>query len=142
MNIVDVKKILSLDDCHLEELMQDNSGQIFQQRDSLYKDLSFLLRSSQKGELFICTVSGDSMINAGILDGAKIIVEVCHSAKDDDIIVVSVRDQLFVKRLKFFSGKVILRSENEKYPDFEAQDSLELLIWGIVKLIIQKPKSA
>ncbi len=142
MNIVEAKKINSLDDCRLEELMQDNRGQITQKRETLYKDLSFLLSSSQNGELFICTVSGDSMVNAGILDGAKIIVEVCHRAKDDDIIVVSVRDQLFVKRLKFFDGKIILRSENDKYPDFEAKSSIELLIWGIVKLIIQKPRSA
>ena len=43
-------------------------------------------------------VKGDSMINAGIFDGDRIIVEQTHSARNGDIVVALLDDSATVKR--------------------------------------------
>jgi SOS-response transcriptional repressor LexA len=141
MKVVSIEKIVEASELSLADIFAHNEkGAINQRRKPLYSDLSFLAKNSIQGEFFICTVSGDSMINAGILDGARLVVEVSSKAFDGDIIVVFVSEDLFVKRLRFFNGTTILRSENPNYPDFDASSNAELIIWGIVRLIIQKPK--
>lgn len=55
------------------------------------------------GSVFMLRVKGDSMINAGIYHGDKIIVEQCDTAENGDIVVALVEDSATVKR--FFKEK-------------------------------------
>lgn len=72
---------------------------------------------SQKGDLFILNVSGESMIEAGILDGDKIIVKKQNVANNGDIIVALLEDSATVKRYFKHSDHVELRPENSSmYP--------------------------
>ena len=56
--------------------------------------------SQQRGrELFALTVQGESMKNAGILDGDYVVVERTPTARDGDIVVALIEDDATVKRL-------------------------------------------
>jgi len=66
--------------------------------------------------LFMLTISGDSMKNAGILDGDQIVVKQGHSAENSDIVVALTEDnEATVKR--FFKEKdhYRLQPENDDY---------------------------
>lgn len=73
-------------------------------------------------DLFILRVHGESMIDAGIYDGDKIIVRKQESADDGDIVVAmfddGTQDGATVKRLFHRDGKIILHPENETLSDF------------------------
>jgi repressor LexA len=63
-------------------------------------------------ELFMLQVQGDSMINAGILDGDYVIVSQQPVAEDGEIVVALLEDEATVKRLFRRDGHVELRAEN------------------------------
>ena len=62
-------------------------------------------------------VSGTSMIDAGIMDGDKIIVRRQQTAENGEIVVALVDDSATVKRLYRKGGKVVLHPENEALSD-------------------------
>lgn len=67
---------------------------------------------ANKGELFILEISGDSMIEAGILDGDKILVKKTNYADHGEIIVALIDDEATCKRLYNKNGKIMLIPEN------------------------------
>jgi repressor LexA len=78
-------------------------------------------------------VKGDSMIDAGILDGDLVIIEHCDSA-DDDAIVVALIDgeEATLKRLKRLqSGRIKLIAENPDIPPF-IYSAKRVCIQGVV----------
>ncbi len=64
-----------------------------------------------EGTHFILTVQGESMINAGILDGDYIVVHQQSTANNGDIVVAMVEDEATVKR--FYREKNIIRLQPE-----------------------------
>ena len=58
-------------------------------------------------------VKGESMINAGILDGDYIIVEECNTARNGEIIVALVDDSATVKTFYKEDGHIRLQPEND-----------------------------
>ena len=79
--------------------------------------------SEFKGDdLFLLRVHGDSMIEAGILDGDKIVVKKQATAENGDIVVAMFDDGITegatVKRFYRRDGKIILHPENESMSDF------------------------
>jgi repressor LexA len=76
-----------------------------------------------KGVLFMLTVSGDSMINAGIHNKDRIIVRKQNTAETGEIIVAMVPDvatgepSATVKRFYKKGDKVILKPENDHLED-------------------------
>lgn len=67
------------------------------------------------GELFALSVRGDSMQNAGILDGDIVVVRSAQTADNGDIVVALLDDEATVKRLFRNGNAVELRPENEAY---------------------------
>jgi repressor LexA len=65
--------------------------------------------------LFALHVKGDSMINAGILDGDIIIVEQTPVATNGEIIVALIDDEATVKRFYKENGHFRLQPENDDY---------------------------
>ena len=64
-------------------------------------------------QLFALCVQGDSMINAGILDGDLVITAQQQDAQEGDIVVALVGDEATVKRFhRRRDGSVELRPEN------------------------------
>ncbi|MBZ4663482.1 MAG: lexA [Caloramator sp.] len=63
-------------------------------------------------EVFLLKIEGESMINAGILDGDYIIVERQPVAKNGDIVVALIEDSATVKRFFKEDGYIRLQPEN------------------------------
>lgn len=70
-------------------------------------------------ELFMLRVQGTSMIDAGIMDGDKIIVRRQQTAENGEIVVALVQEDeaATVKRLYKRDGKIVLHPENETLSD-------------------------
>lgn len=62
-------------------------------------------------DLFMLNVSGESMIEAGILDGDLVIVEKTSSAQNGDIVVALIENEATVKR--FYREKRYIRLQPE-----------------------------
>ena len=65
------------------------------------------------GEHFILSVRGESMINAGILDGDYVIVEKCEVARNGEMVVALVDDSATVKTFYKEDGHFRLQPEND-----------------------------
>ena len=68
------------------------------------------------GEHFALRVKGDSMQNAGILDGDVAIVRRQQHAENGDIVVVMIGDEATLKRFFLEANRVRLQAENPAYP--------------------------
>lgn len=66
-----------------------------------------------KGESFMLAVKGESMINAGILDGDHIIVRKQISAENGEMVVALLGDSVTVKRFFKEDGHFRLQPEND-----------------------------
>lgn len=64
-------------------------------------------------ESFMLRVQGESMINAGILDGDNILVEKCESARNGEMVVVLVDDSATVKTFYKEGDHIRLQPEND-----------------------------
>ena len=87
---------------------------------------------------FMFSVKGDSMINAGIQEGDKVIVDRALTARHDDIVVAVVAGDYTIKRLYKYMGRVELRPENPAYPPIVFQEGSELLVWGVVVGVVRR----
>jgi repressor LexA len=78
--------------------------------------------------VFLLRVKGDSMMNAGILDGDLVAVRSQKDARDGEIVAALVDgEEATVKRLRRRDGKVILESENPAYDPMVFTDGVELV---------------
>ncbi|KGG80269.1 hypothetical protein Y919_07160 [Caloranaerobacter azorensis H53214] len=64
-------------------------------------------------EVFILSVKGESMINAGILDGDYVIVRQQNYANNGDIVVALIGDEATIKRFFKESDHIRLQPENQ-----------------------------
>ena len=65
-----------------------------------------------RDELFCLRVQGESMIEAGILDGDIIVVRQQDSAENGEIVVAMIEDEATVKRIFYEKSRVRLQPEN------------------------------
>ena len=79
-------------------------------------------------------VRGDSMINAGILDGDKVVVRPQQTADHGEIVVALLDDSATVKRFRKVGATVWLMPEN---PAYDPIDGTEAQILGKVKAVIR-----
>lgn len=64
-------------------------------------------------QTFLLNVRGESMINAGILDGDMILVEERQTASDGEMVVALVEDEATVKTFYKEDGYIRLQPEND-----------------------------
>ena len=70
-------------------------------------------------EVFTLNVSGDSMINAGILDGDIVIVERRNTARNGEIVVAMTEDnEVTLKTFYKEDGHIRLQPENDTMEPF------------------------
>ncbi len=74
------------------------------------------------GNLFMLDVRGDSMINVGIYDGDRIIVQQTPEAKNGDIVVALVEDSATVKTYYKEKGCYRLQPENDSMDPIYVND--------------------
>ena len=86
-------------------------------------------------ELFMLTVKGESMINAGIYDGDNIIVSRQNTAHNGEMVVALVDDSATVKRFYKEEGHIRLQPEND-YMDPIIVDNCEIIgkVIGVIRI--------
>jgi repressor LexA len=67
------------------------------------------------GKMFALQVKGDSMIDAGILDGDKVIVKQQGTAENGEIVCALIEGEATLKRFFKKDGVITLKAENENY---------------------------
>ena len=90
-----------------------------------------------KGEFYILTAKGDSMIEAGIEEGDQVVVRKTHEAQKGDIVVALLNGENTLKRLKIFRGKYSLHPENSSMEDIPIGKEDEFYIQGVATHIIK-----
>ena len=84
----------------------------------------FMLPQSLIGrdEVFVLSVQGESMIEAGILSGDYVVVRRQSHAENGDIVVAMIDDEATVKRIYFERDRVRLQPENSSMSPIYARD--------------------
>ena len=87
-------------------------------------------------ETFMLKVKGESMINAGILDGDNILVKRQNTAKNGDMVVALVEDSATVKTFYKENGHIRLQPEND-YMDPIILPDVEIIgkVFGVFRFI-------
>ena len=84
---------------------------------------------------FLLKVRGDSMVNAGILDGDMVLVRPQQEATNGSIVVALVDGDATVKRFERGNGHVKLIAENPSYePIVSSNVSLVGAVRGVIRL--------
>ncbi len=88
-------------------------------------------------DLFMLRVQGTSMIDAGIMDGDKIIVRRQQTAENGEIVVAFVNEDetATVKRFYNRNGKIVLHPENELLDDMVFELNEVSIIGKVVGLM-------
>lgn len=89
-----------------------------------------------KDATFILKVSGDSMKDAGIVQGDMVIVERKITPKNGDIVIAEVDNEWTIKYFRKIGSKVYLEPANKKYRSIYPKE--ELKIAAIVKAVVRK----
>ena len=90
------------------------------------------------GELFMVRVRGDSMVDAGILDGDYVVVRQQPTAEVGDIVVAGIPgEEATVKTYLRRRGKVVLRPENPTMPEM-VFDPADIAIFGKVVTLLRR----
>lgn len=89
-------------------------------------------------ESFMLRVRGDSMIEAGILDGDFVVVRRQQNANEGDVVVAGIPgEEATVKRLKAKGVDVVLEAANERLDDL-VFDSHDVAIYGKVLSVLRR----
>ncbi|HHZ00836.1 MAG TPA: transcriptional repressor LexA [Sedimentibacter sp.] len=86
-------------------------------------------------ESYVLKVKGDSMIEAGILDGDFVIVNSQHNAKNGDIVVALIGDEATVKTFYREKDHIRLQPQNSSMDPILIKDPY---ILGVVKAVVRK----
>ncbi len=89
------------------------------------------------GKLFALQVKGDSMIDAGIMDGDRVIVKQQGTAENGEIVCALIQGEATLKRFYKKDGVITLKAENEKYAPITVATE-EFRILGKVVGLIRK----
>ena len=101
-----------------------------------YEDYYTFPSGEFKGDdLFMLRVQGTSMIDAGIMDGDKIVVRRQQTAENGEIVVALVDDSATVKRFYRRNGQIVLHPENEALADMIFEDGEVAILGKVVGLM-------
>ena len=85
---------------------------------------------------FILNVKGESMINAGILDGDMVFVRQCETASNGEIVVALIEDSATVKTFYKENGHIRLQPENDTMDPIIVDDCKILgKVFGVFRLM-------
>jgi repressor LexA len=90
-----------------------------------------------RGPVFMLRVKGDSMVDAGILDGDLVVVEKGNQADNGDLVAALVGgEEATVKYLRRQADKVVLEAANSAYEPMVFTEGLEIM--GKVVSVLRK----
>lgn len=97
---------------------------------------TFLVR--HKAATYAFAVKGQSMRDAGIHDGDKVLVDRSINPKHGQIVVAVVNGDYTIKRLHSVAGCIELHAENPEFLPRKFQDGEHLEVWGVVVGVIRR----
>lgn len=90
------------------------------------------------GELFMVTVRGDSMVDAGILDGDFLVVATSPTARQGEIVVAGIPgEEATVKEYRTDKGEVVLVPYNENLEPMRFSPD-EVQVFGRVVTVMRR----
>jgi SOS regulatory protein LexA len=89
-----------------------------------------------KEATFMLKVSGDSMIDAGIMEGDMVLADRSKKPHPGDIVVAEVDGEWTMKYLRKTKGIFWLEAANKKYPAIHPKE--ELTVAAVVRAVIRK----
>jgi repressor LexA len=95
------------------------------------------LQLPKNARTFALEVRGDSMIDAHIIDGDVVIMEL-RDPTHRDIVAALIDGETTLKRFLVHKGKPFLRAENPRYPDLIP--ARELVIQGVFRALLRVDK--
>ncbi len=100
-------------------------------------DLNDLLIQHREATFYV-RISGDSMTDAGILDGDLAVVDKSLAAKDGDIVIAFVNGEFTIKQFRIDKNRTRgwLVPWNDRYPRIEVNADDDFRIWGVVTHVI------
>lgn len=81
---------------------------------------------------FMLRVSGESMRDAGILDGSVVLVDKAIQPESGHTVIAVVDGEFTCKTLHILPGGMRLKAANPDYPDIVPKDGQTVEIWGVV----------
>lgn len=119
---------------HVPLLGTVTAGQPILAVEQIESYLPYTGRVSRDKPLFALHVRGESMINAGILDGDIVIVEQTPVARNGEIVVAMLEDEATVKRFYKEEGHFRLQPENDAFAPIIVK---EVAILGTVVALLR-----
>lgn len=102
-------------------------------------EMTLPLPSSFAGEeTFILRVKGDSMIEAGILNGDFVVVRQQSTASNGEIVVAMINDEATVKRFFREGARIRLQPENSAMDPIYADEHVDFAILGKVVALFRR----
>ena len=93
---------------------------------------------SEKAD-FLLKVRGDSMINIGIFEQDLLAIKKADTARDNEIVVARIDDEVTVKRYQRHGASVSLIAENDDYSPIEVDlQTQSFAIEGVVVGLIRQ----
>ncbi|HTW96156.1 MAG TPA: S24 family peptidase, partial [Candidatus Methylomirabilis sp.] len=89
-----------------------------------------------KEATFILKVSGESMIDAGIMPGDMVLVERGRDPRDGDIVIAEVDNAWTMKYFRKKGNKIILEPANKKFSPIIPKSDLRVA--AVVRSVIRK----
>ena len=90
-----------------------------------------------KPATFFMRVSGNSMINAGIYDGAIVIVDRSLKPQNGKIVIAVIDGEMLIRRYEKTLNSLRLIPETAKLSPIEVSEFSDFKIWGVVVYIIR-----
>ncbi|MDR3643283.1 MAG: translesion error-prone DNA polymerase V autoproteolytic subunit [Candidatus Doudnabacteria bacterium] len=94
----------------------------------------YLVRN--KEATYMLKVSGDSMVDAGIMPGDMVLVERGVAEKDGHIVIAEIDGKWTMKYLRKRGGKIYLEAANKKYRPFYPKENLKIA--AVVRAVIRR----
>lgn len=87
---------------------------------------------------FYGRVVGDSMIDAGVVEGDVLVIDRALEVKDGDMAVCFVDGEFTLKYLSMKDGRLRLVPANKAYPEIDVTGMEDFTVWGVVTYIVKK----
>jgi repressor LexA len=85
-------------------------------------------------------ITGDSMIEAGVLDGDRVVLDCGVTAQDGDFVVAKVDGRYTMKEYRLQRRNPVLLPRNPRYAPIEPRSELHIL--GVVTGIVRRVRKA
>ena len=89
-----------------------------------------------KPATFFMRVSGNSMINAGIYDGAIVIVDRSLKPQNGKIVIAVIDGEMLIRRYEKTMNSLRLIPETAKLSPIEVNEFSDFSVWGVVTYVI------